>query len=98
MFKFNRQPKSPTANQEALDFALAQICTIDPVNNKDAYEKVANHIRNLNEAIAAQQPAKLNPNTVATIAGNAVITGVIVGYEQKHVIATKAKDFWLKFN
>ena len=62
MLKFKRQPQSPTANQVALDAALAQILTIDPRNDKDAYEKVANHIRNLNEAIAAQQPAKLNPN------------------------------------
>ena len=99
MLKLNkRQPQTPSTVEVARDSALARLETLDPATDKDAYEKVANHIRNLNEHLCTQQPEKLNPNTVALIAGNCVITLVIVGYEQKHVIATKAKDLWLKLS
>lgn len=36
---------------------------------------------------------RINPNTVAMVAGNVLVTAVIVGYERSHVINSKAVTF-----
>lgn len=58
--------------------------------DSEEYPKLLAHLKGLNEIKAAERPPRISPDTMALIAGN--LTGIllIIAYEQKHVMTSKA--------
>jgi hypothetical protein len=55
------------------------------------------HVKTLTELIRLEKRERLSPNTMALVAGNAITALLVVGYESKNVVTSKAQSFMLKF-
>jgi hypothetical protein len=92
---FPRKPKTENSELEKeITHLLQYLATESP--DSEGYAKVTKQLVKLYPLRNQNQPPRVSPDTVAIIAGNVLVTTIIVGYEQKAVIASKAKDFWMK--
>lgn len=94
---FNRKPKpEPTGLEKAIERLHADMQTHDP--NTEAYGAMADNLTKLYKLREHDKLEKFrpSPDTVTVAAANILVVLIIVGYEQKHVIATKATSFLQK--
>ncbi len=86
-------PKTPTQKtglEEAIDRLHADMQSIDPWS--DQYATMADNLTKLYKLRAEDKSERYlpSPDTLALIVANLVGITIIVGYEQKHVVASKA--------
>jgi hypothetical protein len=82
---WKRQKADPTPLDELIDETVQSIGPYDDdfVAKIDALEK-------LNKLRGGNTLKQVSPDTVAIVAGNVVIAVLIVGYESRHVVTSKA--------
>jgi len=89
--------KNPTT-KSGLDLAIDQILnemqgyTCD----EDEYSKMTDQLEKLYKLKEIDKPERISKDTLALIAGNIFVALVIVAYEQKSIVTTKATNFLLK--
>ena len=93
MFKWRTSKKSGLV--QARDEAVFELQGFEA--HEKEYKRIVARVKALTHLIDLEKPERLSPNTIAMILGNAGITLVVVAYESRNVMTTKAKDFWLKF-
>jgi hypothetical protein len=89
MFNFTRDKR--TNLEKRIDKAIDALSNFDP-NSKD-YEQIAKNINVLYEAKSHEKCRGISPDVVASIVGNLLGIGLILGYERVNVITTKAFSF-----
>lgn len=95
MFKSKPTPE-PTSLEKAIEYIHLEMLMHDP--NTPEYTAMADNLSKLYNLRAHDKHEKYrpSPDTLAIISGNILAVLIIVSYEQKHVIATKAMSFWQK--
>lgn len=89
---FTRQPDTnDQALNEAIDHVLAQLKTEEPETEK--YATMADQLVKLYTIKNENRSRRVSPDTWATVLANLAGIGIIVGYEQKHIITSKALGF-----
>ena len=61
--------------------------------DSDEYKRMMAHVETLSNLIDANRPKKLDINTVAVIAGNVGIAGMVLWHERDNVLTTKIFPF-----
>lgn len=89
-----RNQKTPL--EEARDAAVARLTELDPMDAD--YAEIRDSVKELSNLVAAEQAKRerLNPNTVLIASANVAVALVVVGYESRNVITTKALSFLVK--
>jgi len=97
MFK-SKTPKPKTGLEEAIDRLHDDLKTVDPDTKQ--YAKMTKNLTALYKLRADDKSDAwpVSPDTVAIIAANLLGIAIIVGYEQKHVITSKAMTFVQKLH
>lgn len=80
--------KTENAIDREIAAVLHQMDTIGVL--ADEYPKLMALLERLNRVKTSDRPKPISRETVALIVGNLLGIGVIVAYEQKHVITSKA--------
>ena len=78
----------------AINRLLTEMDTYGP--DSPEYPALVAHLKTLTKIRKAKPSYRVDPNTMALVAGNLLGILVIVAYEQKHVMVSKAKDLLLK--
>lgn len=78
-----------------LDAAIERVMTLmsDESPSTDTYEQMNNQLQKLYAIKNENRSRRVSPDTLANICANLLGIGVVVGYEQKHIITTKALGF-----
>ena len=89
-------PQKKLTLDDAIAEAYAQMQAVtadDPI-----YGKMADNVAKLEKLRyeTTSKPERLSKDTIAVIAGNVAITLVIVAYEQRNAVTTKALNFLTK--
>lgn len=92
MFDFSTSKK--TELQAARTTAMLELEEHTP--GSDDYKNVMNQIETLTELINSEKREKLSPNTLAVIAGNLGVAGLVLWYERDNVMTTKMFPFLTK--
>ena len=66
------------------------------LENTEEYSKLLVYLERLNETKAKNRPSRVSGDTIAIVLGNLLGILIIVMYEQKHVLSTKAFGFGMK--
>lgn len=61
------------------------------------YSHRVKQLERLHALLDNKKPARINPDTLLIVGGNALVALIIVAYEQKNVVSTKAGSFMMKF-
>lgn len=77
-----------------IDEAHAEIAGLSV--ETDDYEKAVSNLARLYTLREEITSRRVSPDTIAIVLGNLIGILVIVGYEQKHVVTSKALSFILK--
>lgn len=82
----------PTALEKARDEALNELRQLD--EGTDRYNEVLKNVSKLTKLIDLERghDDKVSKDALAKIVGSAVLTLIIVGYESRSVITTKAPN------
>lgn len=89
---FTRQPDANDQKlEEAIDHVLQQLKTEEPETER--YVTMADQLVKLYAIKNENRSRRVSPDTWATVAANLFGIGIIVGYEQKHIITSKAVGF-----
>lgn len=87
MFSMSKQD-----NQQALELLLSRVTdamlTTDP--STEEYAELLGQLERLTKLKAKDKPQRVSRDTLAVIAANLVGILIIVAYEQKHVVTSKA--------
>lgn len=85
----------PSAEKTELEVVRTNIITqlANHAADTDEYKKMMAHVEMLSKQIQDAKPEKLNINTVAVIAGNVAIAGMVLWHERDHVLTTKLLPF-----
>jgi hypothetical protein len=89
-----RKPKPKSAIDDAIDMALIELRTYDPAS--DDYAQVLTQLEKLHKMKVAERPDRVSKDVWVTAGVNLAGILIIIGYEQTHVIASKAVGFVLK--
>lgn len=83
----------PSVYDEQIEQVLQYMAGYDPIDAEfeDSMEKLERLTK-----LKGEQPKKVSPDTLAIVLGNLAGILVIVAYEQKHVMTSKATQFILK--
>lgn len=76
---------------EVIENALQRLKASDP--ETEQYASVRDHLTELYKIRNENRSRRVSPDTVATILANLGGIGIIVGYEQKHIVTSKALGF-----
>ncbi len=76
---------------DVIESALNQLKASEP--DTESYARVRDQLTELYKIRNENRSRRVSPDTLATIAANLFGIGVIVGYEQKHIITSKAIGF-----
>lgn len=89
-----RKTKEKTGLDKAIETILSEMegYTCD----EDEYDKMSDQLKKLYKLKALDKPERVSKDTLAIITGNVLVAVVIVAYEQKHIITTRAGTFLLK--
>lgn len=95
MFTTKTSPEK-TGLEKAIDRLHDDMQTVDP--DSDQYAKMADNLTKLYKLRECDKPERRgpSPDTLALITANLIGIGIIVGYEQKHVVTSKALGFLKK--
>ena|SRR5689334_19882776 len=80
-----------SAFDEPIDRLLAEMRDVEV--DSDEYPKMLEHLSKLNDMKSEERKRKVSPDTMLLVAGNIIGILVIVAYEQKHVVTSKALNF-----
>ena len=94
MLKFNLRHERTELDKE-IDAVISQLRELDAAS--EDYEKVVKNLERLYELKNMNDKRKkVSPDTLAVIIGNLAGIALILGYEQTHVITSKALGFVIK--
>jgi len=83
--------------REASDLDVAITRVLDRMKTKEPgteeYSDLLVHLERLEALKVGNPTSRFSPDTILLVAGNLAGILIIVGYEQKHVVTTRAKDF-----
>lgn len=83
---------SKPENQQAMELLLSRVTdamlSTDP--STDEYMALLGQLERLTKLKAKEKPSRVSRDTLAVIAANLVGILIIVAYEQKHVVTSKA--------
>ncbi len=89
---FTRQPNPLDVKlDEAIEQVLNELKSEDSQTEK--YARMREQLTELYKIKNENRSRRVSPDTLATISANLLGIGVIVGYEQKHIITSKALGF-----
>ncbi len=77
--------------EEAIEHVLNQLKALEP--ETDQYARIADQLEKLYKIKNENRSRRVSPDTLAGIIANLFGIGIIVGYEQKHIITSKALGF-----
>ena len=60
------------------------------------FDTLMKHLEGLTKMKTETRRRSVTPDTMATVLGNLGICLIIIAYEQKHVIRTSVKDFFIR--
>ena len=90
---FTKKDKSPIDKE--IENVLGIMALISP--DSEQYSAMVANIEVLIKAKSCNKDqTKVSPDTIALIVGNLLGIGLILGYEQAHIITTKALGFIIK--
>lgn len=86
---FWKKPEQ-TALQKAHAAALVQLSNVDEGTKE--YKEILKNVTRLSELVAQEKGCedKVSKDVIVKVAGSAILTLIIVGYESRNVITTKA--------
>lgn len=87
----SKTPRAKSGLEKAREDALIILDDLDPTDAD--YAKAMAHIKTLSELIASEKRELLNPNTVLLALANIGGIALIVGYESKNIVTSKALAF-----
>lgn len=93
MLNITKKDKRTNLEKE-IDRILKEAEYLSPDSEK--YSAVTENIERLCKAKSYEKSRSVSPDTIAVIAGNLLGIALILGYEQSHVITSKALNFVLK--
>ena len=93
MLKLTKRDKRTNLEKE-IDRVLLEASYMDPHSKE--YAEVMDNVEKLYKAKSYERSRTVSPDTIAVVAGNLLGIGLILGYEQSHVITSKALGFVLK--
>lgn len=93
MLNVTKRDKRTNLEKE-IDRILKEAEYLNP--NSEEYTKIAENVERLYKAKSYERVRNVSPDTIAVIAGNLLGIALILGYEQSHVITSKALGFVLK--
>jgi hypothetical protein len=79
---------------EVIDRTLNEMAVYGP--EAPEYPTLLNNLSTLIELKTKQSPQSISPDTVLIVGGNLLVVLIIVAYEQKHVVVSKALSFMMK--
>lgn len=89
---FTRKPDTnDQLLNDAIDTVLQSMASEEP--NTEKYAQMADQLVKLYEIKNENRSRRVSPDTLAGIVANLFGIGIIVGYEQKHIITSKALGF-----
>lgn len=92
---FNLTPSTQkTELQAARTVAINELENHDP--SDEDYKEIVLRVETLTELINSEKSEKLSPNTIAVIAGNLAVAGLVLWYERDNVMTTKLFPFQIK--
>lgn len=83
--------KNDTCLNEAIDTLLQSLKAHEP--QSEQYARVSDQLEKLYKIKNENRSRRVSPDTLAGILANLFGIGIIVGYEQKHIITSKALSF-----
>lgn len=83
-----------TGLEKAIDNVLEEMSVLDPTHVR--YKELLEILDALHKAKANDKGRRVSADTIAMIAGNLLIVGLILGYEKANVITSKAYSFIFK--
>jgi hypothetical protein len=86
--------KTPSKLDEPIDRLLLQLASVDV--GSDEHELRMKQLERLMKLKAAEPTNGVSPDTVVTVAGSLLGILIIVAYEQKHVMVSKALGMVLR--
>lgn len=93
MLNLSKRDKRSNLEKE-IDRVLQEASYLDPRSKE--YAEVSENVEKLYKAKSYEKSRSVSPDTLAVVAGNLLGIALILGYEQTHVITTKALGFVLK--
>jgi hypothetical protein len=93
MKRFRKDKRNPITKE--VDEIISIMATTD--RGSDKYKQLAGNLETLMKVRSSyKDPSRVDVNTLAIVVGNLLGIAIIVGYEQSHIITTKALGFVLK--
>lgn len=89
---FKRKPAEPTALDREIADVHEQLANTDYANS-DEYHDILEKLERLYKIKAEERPDRVKRDTMFLVAGNVVVTAMVVGHERAHVITSKALNF-----
>jgi hypothetical protein len=86
--------RKPSILDEPIERVLNEMNTYGP--DSPEYAALVDHLERLNRMKASNVPNRPSPDAVLIVAGNLLGILIIVAYEQKHVMVSKALGFVMK--
>ena len=93
MLNLTKRDKRSNLEKE-IDRVLQEASYLDPHSKE--YSEIAENVEKLYKAKSCEKSRNVSPDTIAVVAGNLLGIALILGYEQTHVITSKALGFVLK--
>jgi hypothetical protein len=93
MFDWN-QTNHESRLDETIENVLAEMAGHDAYS--DEYSQMADQLTKLYAIKASHKPDRISKDTIAIVVGNLVGILMIVGYEQGHILTSKAGSFLVK--
>lgn len=85
------KPREKSDLEKEIARVTATLSDLDPGTKE--YATVHKQLKGLHALKVAEQPKPVDPNTLLNIGGSILGILIIVGYEQKHVVTSKAVGF-----
>jgi hypothetical protein len=86
--------KTPSKLNEPINKVLTRMEGLEP--DSEEYKKLLTTLDKLMELQREEQSSPVNPDTLVTVAGSLLGILIIVAYEQKHVMVSKALGMVLR--
>ena len=94
MFGFRTKDEKPHALDPAIAKILESMETFGPED--DEWPQLMESLERLTKLKDRKERKQVSPDTLAVVVGNLAAVLIVVAYEQKHVITTKAFGLTLK--
>lgn len=90
-----RKPKQTPKLDEAIERVLIEMETVEP--ESEEYSNLLTRLERLQALTPDKEARRISPDTVVNQVGNCLQVLFMVGYEQKHVLTSKALGRMPKF-